>query len=221
MPQPVSNSFQRIHTWLATNAPATLDALNPPATAAQLDELEHAVGMPLPNGLRELYSLHDGTDTNRLVSLMYGMTFLPLDQVLREINYSKEFVAEGGESLVFAEPGILQERIFHPTRIPICTDGSTCLLCVDLEPGPSGSRGQVILLDHERSVGLLIASSVEEMFDIHAKLLEDGRYSLNEDAKLAGDEWLEPDQEHDIVNWARIPRWKHILQILHSPPVGS
>lgn len=53
--------WQRFEGWLSEHAPADAEWLLPPASVAEIDGLEEALGFPLHPDLRELLELHNGT----------------------------------------------------------------------------------------------------------------------------------------------------------------
>lgn len=57
----VVSAWERIVRWLTANTPAHADALNPPATEAQIAQAESKMGLRLPAELRQLLMLNNGS----------------------------------------------------------------------------------------------------------------------------------------------------------------
>ncbi|OIJ85637.1 hypothetical protein [Streptomyces colonosanans] len=57
----VTAAWDRIETWLQAHAPMSRATLRPPAAWEQLDSAEQVVGCPLPDELKALWLLHNGT----------------------------------------------------------------------------------------------------------------------------------------------------------------
>jgi cell wall assembly regulator SMI1 len=57
---PVKDLLTRLEQWLKEHRPRYLKALRPGATAAELDALQTALGVPVPDGLRKLLAWHNG-----------------------------------------------------------------------------------------------------------------------------------------------------------------
>ena len=210
MPQNLLDSWTKIHDWLADKAPSIKKALNPPVNKDRFNDLEDLIGKSLPKDFKELYSLHDGLSSNEMANLVYGMQFLPIEQVIGEVKLMIELSADGNTPLTHADDGIEKGYCFNKSRIPIGSDSGTCLLCVDLEPSKNGTYGQIILLDYDSDVALNIATSISSMYLVFSQDLQRGEYFLAEDALEDGIEWLEPSKEIDIINWYGTSRWGNI-----------
>lgn len=62
MPSPITESWYRMETWLAENAPHTFAKLGPPAEPAAITAAETAIGLTFPDALAESLLRHDGTN---------------------------------------------------------------------------------------------------------------------------------------------------------------
>jgi cell wall assembly regulator SMI1 len=207
-PATIKQSIERIHIWLSNHAPKILVSLQQPVEAEKLSELQSLVEETLPVGLIELYSIHNGINRNIRANFFYGFPFIPLENTLEQIkSYSPP---NDGLALKYADQGIKNSFMFGTKRIPIGDDSGTCLICVDLDPAPSGKKGQVILVDYDYLVAIKLASSIEELTFKFSEDLEAGRYSLQEDALADGNEWLKAERAIDPGNWFNSPTWKYI-----------
>jgi cell wall assembly regulator SMI1 len=56
----VTELLQRLETWLRAHRPRYLDGLNPPASTAEIEDLELALGAPVPEELRALLTWRNG-----------------------------------------------------------------------------------------------------------------------------------------------------------------
>jgi cell wall assembly regulator SMI1 len=195
-------SFEKIRRWLGANAPRIRRALRAPVTSRDLSALERSAGT-LPKDLIALYRWHDGIDPKQTANLFFGMVFESAAEVVRRIQRLDEARA----ALNYADPGIDASYGLASTRIPIGNDAAHCYLCVDLAPTQAGRVGQVILIDEEYRVGLKLCDSVSELVASFARDLEEGKYTLAQDAREAGDEWLDPERSIDPVNWFNSPTW--------------
>lgn len=78
-------------------------------------------------------------------------------------------------------PTAKQGLWWNPRWIPIVTSGSGHLFCVDLDPGPAGTLGQIILFLHDDKGRYLIAHSLRAWFARLTADLECGLYEIVED----------------------------------------
>lgn len=206
--QTAEDAWKRIHAWLDAHAPKIRKSLNRPATDEQMAAAEKAFGGPLPDDFRALYGTHDGMDTGpSLVSLFHGMEFLPLKKVIRELDDQNQPVDQL-TPVRSADPGINTRHMYNSKWIPFAQTGDT-LLCIDLDPTPAGTGGQVIFRDHSDNTVLKLAPSLPAFLLGFAADLEEGRYFLDPEAKAEGEEFLDCVREIDVVNWHLSPKWKH------------
>jgi len=75
-----------------------------------------------------------------------------------------QFVPEGYTSE--PEGSILGDEWWRLAWIPLCGDGGGNHLCVDLDPAPGGTAGQVITMWHDAGERQLIAMSLIEFMQI-------------------------------------------------------
>lgn len=200
--QDLRKPFQSIQRWLGANAPKILRALRAPVTSQDLATLERLAGA-LPHDLVALYRWHDGIDSKATANLFYGMVFESAGDVARRM----QGFGESRMALKYADPGIHPGYMLASRRIPIGNDSAHCFLCVDLEPTSEGRVGQVILIDEEYRVALKLCDSVSELVVSFARDLGQGKYTLAQDAREDGDDWLDPERSIDAINWFNSPTW--------------
>jgi cell wall assembly regulator SMI1 len=208
----VRSSWRKIEEWLSNKAPKILRNLNVGAPAAAIDAAERDLGCQMPEDWRELYLTHDGmNDTGNRGNLFYGMTFLSLSRAVRERANNN---AAGVQPIPVraSDPGVRKESMHNRSWIAFAHDGGDTLLRVDLDPGSGGTAGQVIFTDHADDTVILLASCLSDFLRDFVCDLEGGRYYLNREALGEGHEFLACDQEIDIVNWHRSPRWQHLAR---------
>lgn len=204
----ISETFGRITSWLKDNAPKILElSLQSGATDLEIEELESVIGRKLPADFKELYKLHNGlSDDKNFGSLFYGMQFYPIDSIIAKF---KQHALSAEVSLKKQDVEIDPSNMFNPGWICFGFDGAHTSLKLDLVPAEKGNYGQVIFIDDEYEIGILVAGSITELLTNFASDLENGRYHLAEDALENGDEYLDPDDSIDIVNWYQTEKWKH------------
>src|SRR5262245_45556649 len=85
--------FDRLHFWLAANAPAILADLRPPATRKQLRAAERAMKLKLPSAVEDAYLIHDGQQTHgddgAFRPFLYGGEWLRLERMVEEWKVGK------------------------------------------------------------------------------------------------------------------------------------
>ncbi|KAM0745893.1 hypothetical protein T439DRAFT_276336, partial [Meredithblackwellia eburnea MCA 4105] len=115
----------------------------------------------LPTAVIESYTLHDGQDpfASCQEGLVFGLRWLPIDEVEQEWNFWRAFEQAGGRGAgdEFASgmssfpPGWVRSRYSHPGWLPLLTDRAGNYIGVDLDPPPPppASPGQVIAFGRE------------------------------------------------------------------------
>lgn len=204
-----SKDWDRIHTWLGEHAPKILNTLNPGASNDEIAAAEKAIGVSLPVAWKDLYAQHNGLNsTSNQSNLFHALDFLPLKAVLTE----RELIAGGGapEPVKAADAGIETHDIRNQHWVPIANDWGDVSILVDLQPGSGGTLGQVIATDLVYRVAIMLAPSMEAFIKNFADDLEQGLYSLNQEALADGNEFLDCAPEIDLSNWWKSPRWKHL-----------
>ncbi|MFG6444265.1 SMI1/KNR4 family protein [Microbacterium sp. P07] len=140
-----------------------LVVLNPPATPQQIEAVEAEIGQRFPDDLRAAYLHGDGQPAHSS-GLIGGLFWLTLAHSLGEWRVWREVVAEHGQIARHAsfEPGMIREAYFEPGWWPIASDGGGNHIAVDLTPGPSGTRGQVISCGRDEDYMHVYATSFED-----------------------------------------------------------
>ena len=70
---------------------------------------------------------------------------------------------------------------WNPRWIPITSDGSGNLQCLDLSPGAAGSVGQLIDFDHETTHRFVLASSFRDALKTYLDEVLAGGYVYSDD----------------------------------------
>lgn len=177
----LKTEWKRFENWLDKNAPDVRKGLFPGASTAELDETEKKLGVKFPQAMRDFYAIHNGQD-DESPSFMRGTTFLKLDQVYSEWTVWKDLLDK--EMFVDFEsepdPGIRADW-WNPKWIPLTYDGSGNHSCLDCDPAPGGTYGQIISMWHDAAERNLLAKSFEEWIQEFADGLEKGEFVYSDD----------------------------------------
>lgn len=111
--------------------------------------------MPLPSSVRESYLCADGQDVDggRTEGLFFGLALLPLEDVLSEWTFWRSVEADpatGANPRLNATMGSYPQRFIKKLYVsrgwlPLISDRAGNYIGVDLDPGPKGEWGQVII----------------------------------------------------------------------------
>lgn len=172
----------RLNNWYAAHLPSDRYVLNPPATDAQIDRVEHLFGNRLPRSYRQLYKWHDGENDDRHGHI-YGLPLLSLQHAEAEWTGWVRTLAEFGGNR-YAIPGAawpkgaVDPAYINPAWLPLTSDGSGGHIGLDFDPWPNGRVGQVILFGRDEDVKVVLAESLGQFLEWVAGLLEVGNFRL-------------------------------------------
>lgn len=178
----IAESMARIKAALRDQLPELERSWRPPAALEAIVEAEQALGVRLPDEVRQLYGLHDGQEEDG-PGLFFGLPFLPLEQMVAEwqswASLADEYADEGWHYSVPA--GWIQERYIHLPWVPISKDWGGNHLGVDMGPGEHGVTGQMINFGRDEETKYVIAESLGELLQWIAHEAEAGNYTISRD----------------------------------------
>jgi cell wall assembly regulator SMI1 len=176
---------------LARKAPVAFAALRPGASMAQVELLEHGLGVTLPDEVRFAYLRHDGQDATKPGNFLLFITlchWAPLDDVQAKWRFFKEISDEHRVSIPEVYPEYTEwwdDLVIHPHEwspkwIPVGISSTPTAVSVDLQPGPKGNLGQLIS-DDLTCEGAVMAPSFNAYFQRLCDYLESGLLVHNPD----------------------------------------
>lgn len=151
--QVVPALWSRLLGWLDDFAPELIGGLRPGAGAAEIARTESDLGVLFPEDFRESLRCHDGESSG---NGLLGMSLLPMHEI----------VAARGRLQKEAAPE------WHSLWLPISSDSAGNYLCLDLDPGPRGAPGQVVLWWHEQRRAQVRAASFAALLATYVEALE-------------------------------------------------
>ncbi|MDN3028260.1 SMI1/KNR4 family protein [Streptomyces sp. S.PB5] len=169
----IPESWARIETWLADNAPRTFAELAPPAERAAIAMAEEAIGLAFPRPLTESLLRHDGTADSVLLPPFWMM--LSTQHI---VDTWKSLTSIHGPERPDAEMGDPEREYgpwWHRQWIPFAADGAGDHLVIDLRA--TRRHGRIGTADHE--VGCHFRThpmwtSLPELLDMTATAIETG-----------------------------------------------
>ncbi|MFJ3229027.1 SMI1/KNR4 family protein [Streptomyces sp. NPDC086783] len=148
------------------------------ATEEEIAAAEERLGVTLPDELKALYRVtrarwQDWSGdyaAQERVSKAVGCELFPLEGLYIADARSRpcpwQFAAK--DAVVTAPDAAVQGLVGSPGWIAFGDNGGGDRLALDLTPGPRGHAGQVIMIDHERSIGAALrADSLTDMVVNH------------------------------------------------------
>lgn len=159
--------------------------LNYPGNPEGVKRIEEKIGEKLPEEFKDLYRYFDGEDKKCYLGLILGLSLLNTESIISEINFfnksTTDIEMDSMNGNVISEKSIC-DRIL----VPFAFDADSCYIALDLTPGKTGKKGQIITLDFENNDSYLLADSLEEFYDFILKMMEEKKCLIaigNEDEK--------------------------------------
>lgn len=161
------------------------DRLKPPASLEQIKETEEKMDLSLPEELKELYCCNNG-DTDKVLGTILGLPFLSLEEMYSKWKVWKEIIEEedekGMEELsMFCKShpeGAIQEIYANVKWIPFCYDYGGNHIGIDLDPGPSGTAGQIINFGRDEDKKSVIAPNLSVFLQMMLHWLKTERFEV-------------------------------------------
>jgi len=213
----VADAWKRLEAWFAKHMPSTLDMLYPPVKPQVIRAVEKAIGQELPEPVRESYRIHNG-QANRVNGMLFGLPLLPLGQPPKGkddcfghwknwSDYERSKQEHNFDHLASCFPAeTVQPVYFDRGWLPFSHDGGGNHLAIDLNPGPNGTRGQVIVCGRDDTFHPVLAVNFAQFLSDVATELERGNFIIEKPEVEPIFYMAKPTQEHFHVagaNWSR------------------
>jgi cell wall assembly regulator SMI1 len=182
----VKTAWKRLKRWSVAHLPQVTGEDRPPATQKQIEKFEAKIGAKLPRDVRESYRTYDGQCAG--TGIVYGLAV----HSLRDSLVHWQFWADGYErnladgsaagldSACTSFPdGFVRPVYFDPGWIPLTYDSGGNHIAVDLNPGPKGRRGQVIVFGRDDEFHPVLALSWGQFLTDLADELDAGNFRLD------------------------------------------
>ncbi len=161
--------WQQLENYLSAHNPELLADLNPPATDAQIRELEKTLCVQLPADFVDCLKIHNG-QKGKADWLFEGHEFLSIEKILMDWVALNRLLKGGdfdGEAAK-PDPEVIAEW-WSPSWVPFTSNGGGDHFCLDLAPSSKGTPGQVIKYSGELPSRRLKASSFSKWFELFVK----------------------------------------------------
>jgi molybdopterin biosynthesis enzyme/cell wall assembly regulator SMI1 len=146
----VSQSWASFDAWLASTPEAIPGGLNPPAADEAIRALEHELGVSLPEDFVSSLKIHNGQAKAHAGDFADGDALLDIAGILEQWAAWRSLVTAGDFDGITSDPDDeVKDDWFNLKWIPFTHNGCGDHLCIDLDPAPGGTVGQVIRVWHD------------------------------------------------------------------------
>lgn len=175
----IRQCFESIVNFCQFNYPKIAYSLRPPASDAELDELEELVGVELPGQFRQLYKLANG-QTEDCALFPDGYELMPISTIQSTWKMLKNMYDSHYEmSLERDEDGPVRSIWWHPRWIPFAFQVSGDHYCLDMYPSSEGHVGQVIEFIHDDEPRPILGRSVGDFLRQFEQGIRSGEYLMH------------------------------------------
>lgn len=169
--------WARYRDAVETNFPALKPAFAKGASEADLKKLQANFRHTLPpEFISMLRDCNGGTGRHNANGIIFGAELMSVDRILMELDSWAQIIDGGLDD--FTDPfhsfpaDTIQPAYADPNWLPFVADGAGNFIALDFNPGPNGTRGQVISFGADDIEHLQLAPSFAEFFDLMRSLLK-------------------------------------------------
>lgn len=207
--------------WLKENAPRAHENLAPPATDAQIEAVERATGVILPDAMKAIWRLNDGqretmiaSTKNTAVPCIPTLSFLSTSKVVEvwkvwddlRKNETAANLASLDQAASSVFPGKVRAKYTHAAWIPLWADPTRAdYIGVDLDPDTEGARGQIINFGRDEERHAVFADDLDGLLAI---LLDEVRSGAWQPSRM-------PYGKDATIDWFGDPD-AHFFNALHA-----
>lgn len=161
-----------------------LCTLNSGASEQDICTIEQHIGYRFPDELRQLYTAYNGQSGE--AGLFLNWSFLSLDELKQEwdiwsaIEQQSAASAHEDTDSISVPLGYIKEQYCSQQWIPIAKDYGGNNYAIDIDPGPKGTRGQVIVFGRDYDTKYVLAESLGQYIGGLIRCLQLGQYELDE-----------------------------------------
>ena len=181
---PIKDLCRRLEGWLKEQFPAALASLNPGVTKKDITAHERTTGFALTEDVRDWFAWRNGQKPWPKESILFGDELLSLKDSAKEWKqwqekYITELNEEAAPHMSSTPAGAIIAAYSLPGWIPLAkSPGSSNYLGIDLNPGPKGTKGQVIYFGRDVNKKCVCGASFSDFLEFIVDEMEAGRISV-------------------------------------------
>jgi cell wall assembly regulator SMI1 len=180
--------WKQLEIWLSNNkAFAILNDLNLPMQPEESDQIL-SLFPDIPKDFLDSYNLHNGEGGR--FSFIYESRLLPIKLIVQKIEDMKEIFSTDNNEEIEAVGDVKSDN-WNEKWMPISSDGSGGLFCLDFDSPDTGILGQVIFWASDPPYVEVTAPSYRAWLEKFAFDLEAGKYKWG----AGNEEWSQVTDE--------------------------
>ncbi|WP_169310677.1 SMI1/KNR4 family protein [Deinococcus proteolyticus] len=164
MTPPLPEILRRLDNWYAQHTPYLFQTLRPGISEEWLAGYEASLGVPLPEDVRELYCWHGGGQYAFVVDFPHLLS-----------EFGPHGLEDEEAGWAMSQPPGAVRQVAWSDRWHDLFGGDGSYIVVDLDPGPSGTYGQLVVVDRDHETRYVLAESLTAFLTEFLERLEGGR----------------------------------------------
>lgn len=171
------SAWNRLSGVLESRFPFLAGIPNTGASDAELQRLSEYFGVDLPPMLALMYAESNGQKADRQGYLL-GAFLLSIDEAISEAESYAEIGNDDFDEADFSSTpeAAIRRQNTNPKWIPIFHDGNGNFLGLDFDPGPRGTRGQVINFGRDMDDKCVLASDLDRFLERCVAIVENDEH---------------------------------------------
>lgn len=177
-------SWPQLKLWLKDHANAIYKDLNAEADQRTIMELEENIGVLLPKSFKNYLQSNNGQFGTTGPVLMQDWELMNIKFIIKTWQMHNDIYDEENN---YKREDQSQKTVPYwrdSKWVPFANNGAGDYLCLDLNPGPKGVVGQIIIFWHTNSIRQVIARDWDQLLDQFLKDLKEEKYAYIDNNKL-------------------------------------
>ena len=176
----IISRLDQIKAWLKKHQPSELELWEqPPATDEAIAAAEEALGLSLPEDYKEYLRIHNGQSD---VATFVEAALIPVGEIAGKRLDLLSLVDEDNEDIDNEEvDDEVKPVYFSEGWVPIgCSARGRDFLCIDYDPTPKGTIGQIIVFVVDFDERSVVAKNFGDLLDEFLKQAEEGELEFRD-----------------------------------------
>ena len=169
--------WQRIEFLMMARCPNRYARLPGPTSPTEIGNAEETIGTQFPDDLRQLLEIHNGTGDDRVgaAGLLETYFLCSAQDIAKRWKYWRDF--SDFEPEIEDHP-FVKRMAWNPKWIPFASNGESHF-CIDLDPAPGGTVGQVFYHHYQVGPQQVYARSLREFLEHFIASWERGTFQVD------------------------------------------
>lgn len=187
--RPVSETFKSLISYYREHHPEIETTLRQPASDDKISETENVLNCEFPADFKAVYKIADGQTEQNIPLFQNGYEFMSLKYVCEQWTLLKNlYDSVSSNQTIYNDKNEILDTWWHPMWIPFGYTQWGNLMCLDLNPGKKGVKGQIIEFIHDDSPRYYFGSNINDFIGELDTGLKSGKYFMHPENEVITNE---------------------------------